>query len=286
MIHEPYGMGVYARSLLHHCHRSPQRTARIAADHGLRFVPILACWQEVRNGRFSHRSINDPSQIARYAEALLAVGVQPALWFYPWGGYEKQLLDHLWVLIRLCDGMIRGLVPDPELGYKWLRGGNRPRGALLGNMRGQPEAIPGRGVGGRDTRMVQARSLMGGLIDLMTEAMWLMVTSYGIARFHPNFPWLVFAEYGALSPQLYGATLRETAGSMREWAQHADDPLLERQYLPSIATYGPSAQARLRATLSAWDNQPVCGMCAWSWPQTSAAEWLVLQERAEVLTDV
>ncbi len=282
---EPHGMGVYARALAPHIHVSPEHTAQVAADHGLRFVPLLACWQEMRDGRFHQRAINAPALIARYAEALAARGVQPALWFYPWGGRENQLLDHIDEVLVVCDGTIVGLLPDPELGYKWRRGRARPAGAAMANMRGQPEAIPGRGAGDMGQRIAQARALMGGLVDLMTEAMWLMVTSYGLARFHPNFPWETFLEYGGLSGQLYGASPRETESGMEEWARLARDPRLKRQYLPSIATYGPTAQGRLRATLSVWDGHPIQGMCAWSWPQTDAMEWRVLQEWGERFED-
>ena len=281
MTHAPHGVGVYIRALGPHLPRSPEQTALVAADHGLRFAPILACWQQGSRGKYSQRGSNDPTQIARYAEALAAVGVQPGIWFYPWAGHEDELLAHLAEVLRVCDGTIRGLVPDPELGYKWRRSSPRPGPTSMGSMRGQPEAISGRGSGDQADRLVQARTLMGGLVDLMDESMWLLVTSYGIARFHRNFPWEIILGYGALSPQLYGASPREARRGLLEWGERADDPGPERQYLPSIATYGPTAQWRLASTLSAWDDLPISGMVAWSWPQTSDHEWGVLQEWSE-----
>jgi len=211
-------------------------------------------------------------------------GIAPGLWFYPWAGYEKELGD---ALRDLCDEAdIRFLSNDAELGYKWK---GRPHAKQRGtNMRGmQPEAIQGIAPARTKAHVeASARILVRTVNKLVSDysmdwGHWF--TSYGVAKFHRNFPWRTFAKPArVLSPQLYIATPETVDEAIRDWYLKADDKWQDKIMIPSIGTYGPQSGRKMHEHLCSFvdSDEGVDGFTAWSWKQTNAYEWSVLRRWA------
>lgn len=289
------GTGLYLRGLSTKMHGRPKTAAKKAKDHGVSNVALMITWQDVKDGKFRHlsgnleREVKGKALFAHYAEAFREAGIGVGFWFYPWGGGEDLLLRDL---ERACEIFAPDFVlDDGEVGHKW---GSRsayvdPSGTMRG---GQREAFKGgKAEGTKALRIRQVSKLHKGLHDLSTAynvRHGIGVTAYGIADFHPTFPWgtkLRHADF--FSPQLYRATPERIDMGIAQWYAHAevDRDLVERPMLPSIPTFGKSSGAKLDEYLGSFMDAKngVDGFLAWSWRQTSRREWRILASWAERL---
>jgi hypothetical protein len=269
-----HGIGIYMRGLGSKWHRSPAKAAKRAADHGVSFVAIMGCWQEWRKGKYRNVG-QDSAKVARYADAFDAKGIRVWLWGYPWGGNEVQFTETMFETGK--DSLIAGWVLDPELGYKWK---GRQRGVT---MRGQPEAIRGAKPGGtKDERTAQAARLRGRTLDMLRSEQGLCVTSYGMAKYHPTFPWKEFSVVGIGSPQLYSVNAKQVDQGIAQWRA-----LGWENIVPSVPAYGRNDGIHMHAHLSNFvdGNENIDGFIFWSWRQLSSrkgsagsgmSEWDVL----------
>ena len=140
---------------------------------------------------------------------------------------------------------------DPELGYKWS----------------QREIM---------TRTSQAQKLMELTIDAMDEGLNLGITSYGVARAHPNFPWNTFSQYGFGSPQLYNLNNVMIKRGLTQWQTHGWGHLV-----PSVQAFGAKDEEKLDGYLELYakPDRPLShGFIFWSWRQLSALEWRVIKK--------
>jgi hypothetical protein len=278
MTEQLHGTGLYLRRLSTRIHGTPEQAAKKAADHNLSFVALMGVWQEYRKGEFDQSNLNlRASRLKRYSEAFQEAGVDVWLWGYPWGGHEEAFVEGM--LEADQQALSSGWLLDPELGYKW---GHRSDKART-NMRKQPEAIRGVNPNGtRDEREEQATRLM----NLSEEAAKnLGVTSYGLAKWHPNFPWKQFLSHDSapiLSPQLYSISPAYVRKGIRDWHELASDFDRERTMCASIPTYGVNSNSKLDEHLAAFDDS-VDGFIGWSWLQTNRKEWDILKKYAEKL---
>lgn len=288
------GIGVYIRKLLQRRHGTPKQAAKRASDHKISFLPFLGAWQQPnKQGKVVTRVLNKRDVLARYVDACHSKNIVCGLWYYPWAGHEEELVDRL---VELSDGLpIQFWLNDAELGFKWKKKlSDKQLAKQFGtNMRAiQPEAIRGTAAEGSKT-WVQACARR--LMDLVAEARddghfgIHGFTSYGIAQFHPNFPWEIFIEAADfVSPQLYKAEAKHVDFGIDNWYERAADPtgvVRERAgyMVPSIGTYGPKSGANMHDHLSAFvdSNEGVDGFIAWSWMQTNSQEWDVLARWAD-----
>jgi hypothetical protein len=276
------GIGIYIRRLSAKLDGGPVVAAKRAADHGVRMVAIMGAWQEPRGGRVATGAPN--AEIAdRYVEQFAKRGIKVWLWGYPWGGEHDAFA-------RAMQGTanpqgIEGWLLDPELGFKWAAG-RQPKVPLgsVDAMR-QGEAIPGTPSGTQAIRRAQATALVDASIAALgTRA--LATTSYGRAKFHPNFPWNQFVRAargtdmpgvrsGPVigSPQLYTSTPDQVDAGIREWREHGFEWIV-----PSVGSFGPRSGAKLHEHLSTFvdGTEDVRGFWVWSWQQTDSQEWRVL----------
>lgn len=287
MYHHIRGVGLYMRKLATRIHGSPKNAAKRASDNGLSFVLILGCWQEVsRRGVFSQRLINTPEDIWRYAEAFKEVGIETFVWGYPWYGHERQFADAMAATYH--HDLIRGPVPDPELGMK-PKGANRRR--PQDNMRGTAEAISVPSPKATEAELVEAGDrLMGYLIDDMNESQDVIVTSYGRPKYHKGFPWEVFTAYGYKSPQFYDFTYLELEAGFDEWFERSPDygePGVDDTdallVIPSFSLYGPRSGVHLNEYFVDLVScrYKIPAVIGWSWVQTSRMEWKTLASWAD-----
>jgi hypothetical protein len=291
------GTGVYIRKLSTKRHGTPKQAAKRAKDHGLTFVPIMGAWQQPRKDKVVRvASPNKRDVLARYVDAFFKADIAVGLWYYPWAGHEDALLE---VMREQTEGLpIEFWLNDAELGYKWKKKiTDRALARQLGtNMRSmQPEAI--RDIAPKGTKpwvIAGARKLMEGVEEAKSDGIINThgSTAYGIAKFHPNFPWETFLQHADwLSPQLYTATARQVDMGIDQWYEldpKADAEELRgrpRYMVPSIGTYGAKSGPKMHEHLSSFvdSNEGVDGFCAWSWMQTNSQEWQVLARWAEWL---
>ena len=271
------GIGIYIRGLSAKKHGSPKEAAKKAKDHGVGHVAIMGAWQEEKGGKITQVTANlRRDRWIPYAEAFAAAGIDVGFWFYPWAGGEKMVLDALEE--ALTKGVpVAYLLADPELGYKW-KGRAHRRGPI--GMRGQGEAIKRRAAEGtRSARIKAATALMMGLHRLRTEYGAAMgLTSYGMAKYHPNFPWAPFVlGCDLLSPQLYSVSPEQVDAGIEQWWKLHEQ---RGQVLmsPSVPLFGKNSGAELHHHLSSFvdGNEDIDGFIAWSWRQASRAEWNTL----------
>lgn len=250
----PKGLGFYLRDLK--TMSDPATAAKTAADHNVKHVAIMACWQEPEKGRLVHHEMNR-ELVDDYAQAFAARGIVSRLWGYPWPGLEEQFRDTFLKHTEHCKGLIKGWLLDPEKGYRGHR----------------EDVVP----------------LMELVIESMDESLDLGVTSYSTPRNIRDFPWDLFLDYGYLSPQVYGNVTPEEAGirnSLKQWLSLAEEPD-DQPIIPSIASFGPEAEGNLKGWLEKLDRayaaeikKPCPAAFVWSWPSTSSLEWRILGEWA------
>jgi hypothetical protein len=248
----PIGVGIFLREL------STMEPAAVAAKKaaaaGIRHVALLAVWQE--HGASIVRNRN---RLAIYAEAFKAQGIKVRLWAYPWHGLEREFCAGLRLHIGNCAGLISGVIVNPELGYRHGQSG-------------------------------PADVLMHGVVDVLSEGQDLWVSSYGHPEGIRDFPWHVFGNYGHQSGQFYLDGNEEAIRrGLAAWLGNTKSPADQFQ-IPGIPVYGEQSEAALPRWLE-WlkcayadaVGRPIPGVIAWSWPQVSPREWLLLSKLAAEL---
>lgn len=285
------GVGVYARRLQKKIHGTPKAAAKKLSDHRISFVPIMGAWQQPRKDGVVKVGAPNANDLAAYVEAFAAKGIKVGLWYYPWAGHEEALVEKL---RSQSEGLpIEFWLNDAELGYKWKSKHQLARAAAGTNMRGvQPEAI--RGVepkGGKAWMLKRAQQLMALVDEARADGLFKLKghTAYGVAQFHPNYPWEIFCEDADfLSPQLYTATKKQIDMGIANWYDKVSVPnatlaALAGYMLPSIGTYGPRSGPKMHEHLSSFIDaeEGVDGFIAWSWMQTNSQEWDVLARWAD-----
>ena len=277
---EPRGIGLYIRGLTPRKQGTPKQAAKKAKDNGITFVAIMSAWQDVHKGkeRMLHSNGRDAELIKKYADAFAAQGIAVWIWGFPWGGREEAYVERMDHVTQVCDGVIHGWLHDPELGYKWKRG--RRAKKIPPGMRGQPEFTGGHvnPKGSRGARQKEAAKLVELSIDCLDEDMGIGITSYGMAKGHPNFPWVEFGGVGWGSPQLYSPGPRDVDRGIRMWRERGWNTLL-----PSLPTFGKNSGAKLHDHISNFvdGDENVDGFIFWSWRQTQRDEWRILARWAE-----
>lgn len=288
----PGGTGLYLRRLQAKTHGTPARAAARAARAGVSFVAIMGPWQQPRTRRGRRAvttTVANRKRFAEYALAFREAGVRVGVWFFPWAGHEERMAG---ALAALIDGVpVDFLCNDAELGYKWAsaRRSRRPAGA-------QGEAIKGPASAGAKGSRSWVTKRARRLVDLTNQLVirhhmpwghWF--TSYGVAGFHPTFPWQTFAQAAdVISPQLYTASPARVRSGISDWWELAGVDLLDAAVtgapvpylLPSVGAFGRHSGARMGRRLRFFSeldgDHTVDGAIVWSWRQMARAEWAAL----------
>lgn len=242
----PGKLGVFIRQLNPSIHGTPALMAAKAKDHGVDYVAFLIAWQELRE-----RQEFNVVDLARYARAMRDQGIDVHLWVYPWESHEELMVK---TFVKRTEELrqeggrdaVQGWIIDPELGYKWF---DRPETVIR----------------------QEAQFFMNELLNAMDENLNLGVTSYGLVRGHPNFPWEVFLRYGWHCPQVYGFRPAQLTNALASWSS------TKAAMIPAIAGFGEFDEDRLeeygREVIS---RDGVDGIIVWSWRQLSSREWAIL----------
>ena len=233
---------IYVRGL-----RSGTEPARLATDYagnGINMVLIKCIGQDP--GKKMH-NVNT-KLLSKYVKEFDDVGITCGIWGYPWGGMENKFVERLSWCIDRCEGRIRWICLDPELGYKYK-------------------------IHGMDKANHYASMLVNKTIDVMDESMNLIVTSYGVKRWHPGFPWDNLLA-GVGSPQFYKATESQIQDGIEDWKNAGWDSMM-----PSIPSYGPNSGEHLvaytdiiRAAMDTAGAKHV-GWIIWSDRQMDRLDW-------------
>lgn len=266
---EPRGLGMYIRKLSKKAHGRPAAAAKKAKANGVTWVALLCCWQDRKQQHDRHVEYNR-DKLGDYASAFADVGIDPWVWSFPRAGWVVEhgrtvgdALDH---------PAVAGILLDPEVYFKW---DTEEDGEVMG-MRGTREAVEFEGQSGtKDWAQYWARQLVRDTLDQMDERHGIGITSYGVQRFHKNFPWEDFGGVGFGSPQLYRVSRELVEDSVHTWGERWDS------ILPSIPTFGDQSGTNLSGHLKKFEGLDIQGLIAWSWRQTDRREWAVLREWAE-----
>ena len=268
----PTGIGSYIRAYNLSRHGTPRQMAKKAADHGLGWVAILAAWQDRRAQHDRSLAYNVgimPELVAAFDE----VDVDPFVWAFPRAGWEDELQAILRAAFASCGDQLMGLLLDPEIYYKFKRGGTPPRS--LG-MRSTPEAVddPTAAHGSEDYTRHYARALIRKCLDVLDERHAIGITSYGLPSWH-SLAWEDLV-CGFGSGQYYRVGRSLCSRGLDEWrALWGEDAYL----LPSVGTFGDH---NLAERLGWFVDEPnVHGAIAWSWKQTNSREWKILESFAD-----
>jgi len=200
-----------------------------ARKAGITWIALQAVWQHETG--VTRR--DDLTRLHLYADALQDQGIRVWVWGYPYAGREADFAAGMADAAAVTEA--DGLLLDPELPY-----------------RGRPEA---------------ARDLLVEVLDVMDESLGIGVTSYGLQKFHPRFPWAEWAHVGFGSPQLYTVSDALFKRGMAEWRARWD------LVIPSIAAYGSKDESELPARLRLAGSSCIL----WSWRQLSGREWADLE---------
>ena len=264
----PTGIGVYIRDLTKPLRDKwpPKRLAKFFKDHAIRQVYLLAFWDEGGNNfRMFNRNIARP-----YVDAFTTAGIEVGVWGFP---HPNQVSRYIATMSELSQnfgdkGQIKYWLHDPELPWK-------PRNAPKASdtMRGQGEAIKGDGsslnldkLTDLALELCQHDSIERRIIGVESVG----ITSYGMARWHP-MPWMVFAQYGWSSPQLYSVSPANVDAGLKMWADNG-----ATSFSPSIPVFGPNSQNKLHAHMHAFVDEgtpvKVNGFVVWSFNQLANLE--------------
>ena len=264
---EPRGLGAYIRKINRRVHGSPAKAAAHAKARGMGWVAILCAWQDKRGQHDRHVEYNR-DDIADYAQAFAEEGVDPWVWTFPRATYEHEHART--VREALGHKHVRGVLLDPEVYYKWDSSHEEMDNKTV---RGVYEAVEVEGKkGSEDWARYWARTLVRSTLDALGKDQGIGVTSYGVTRFHPNFPWEDFGGVGFGSPQLYRVSDRLVQESVDAWHHLGWDKIL-----PSIPTFGDQSGTNLARHLDKFSGLDISGLIAWSWKQPDHREWGVLQ---------
>lgn len=243
----PNGVGIYIRRLSRTKHGTPEQAARRAKNHGISFVAIMAIWQEEKYDKIINKNMSE------YIEAFIDEGIDIWLWGYPWSGKEFAFVNRFDDILSNFDpGKIRGIILDPELGYKYNKI-NKSKQEVFDN----------------------ARFLIRAILELLYEDEYLGVTSYSNTNIHKTFPWEPFCG-GFGSPQLYTCkTKKQVVAGLESWKKRGWD-----QLVPSVPAYGPNSSQNLEKYLKWFPRETIDGFIVWSWRQLNKDEWKTLEKVA------
>jgi hypothetical protein len=248
----PNGVGIYIRQISQDKHGTPEAAATLAAGHGVRWVSIMTVWQEATATKTKVCNKPDSSRYADYVEAFVSAGIKVYLWGYPWQGKEARFAVEVDRAIARVPGLIRGVMLDPEKGYKWY------------DKQGERKA------------RVSADHLITNTLDLLDESMTIGVTSFGQPKIHGNFPWKnLVAGFG--SPQFYTIGRRAIEAGVQQWRD-----LGFTSIIPSVPAYGPRwIDPGIDEYLGYFDDLGVDGFIFWSWRQLTPAKWREIEKCAK-----
>lgn len=244
-------VGIFLRGINPKIHDPPLEMAKKCADHGVSFVPIMIFWQ----GRDGNKNVNS-SSLVEYAAAFENVGIDTGIWVYPWCGREEGVIHRIqWALER---APIRLISLDPELGYQGYKVG-------------------------RESAANGAERLITGVIDVMTEAQDLDITSFGCAHMHKTFPWEEMCA-GIGSPQFYfEESENEMKAGFARWVKAG-----WKSFMPAIPTFGPNSDKKLLEyayqvfECGRESGALIDGCIFWSLRQTDRIEWDEIKFLAEL----
>ena len=269
----PRGIGMYVRRYSRRTHGTPEQLAAKAADHGLTWVAILACWQD-RHQNHNRSIAHNAAVLPDLCQALADRGVVPWVWTFPRGGWEDTHQTTLRNVFDQAGDVLGGVLLDPEIYYKFKRRGNPPDYA---GMRATPEAVddPDAAESSEDWTRMHARRLIRTTLDVLDERHAIGVTSYGIPSWH-SLAWEdLVAGFG--SGQYYRVNERLCMKGLAEWRRLFGGEAAH--LLPSVGVFG---EHNLAERLGWFAGQPnVHGAIAWSWRQCDRREWRILESFAD-----
>lgn len=274
----PTGVGLYLRALSKTKLGPPGVLAKKAADNGVSFVSILACWQDESDGKLRHMASNgDGGLIQEYVDAFANKGVSASIWGFPHAGQVDKYVERMVSVTEKVHGLT-GWLHDPEVFFKWASSA-QPAVTL----RGQPEfSATAKPAGSKPARKAAAEKLMDAShAFLEPRGMDLGVTSYGMANYHPTFPWEEFASQPSWgSPQLYSVNAAQIDQGMDKWQAYG-----WKHLIPSVPAFGKNSGANMHTHLSHFidADSPVHGFIVWDWSQVSREEWAILARWADWL---
>jgi hypothetical protein len=248
----PNGVGIYIRQISQARHGTPIEAAARAADHGVRWVSIMTVWQEAIATKTKVCNKPDSSRYAEYVQAFTEAYINVWLWGYPWQGKEARFAVEVDRAIVQVPGLIRGVMLDPEKGYKWY------------DKQGEKKA------------RVSADRLVTNTLDLLDESTDIGVTSYGQPKIHGNFPWKnLVAGFG--SPQFYTVGRKAIENGVKQWRE-----LGFTSIVPSVPAYGPrTVDPGIEEYVGYFDDLDVDGVIFWSWRQLTREKWKAVERCAK-----
>jgi hypothetical protein len=154
-----------------------------------------------------------------------------------------------------CSGTVGGWIHDPELEFKWGRGGWYTPPAV----RAAARALR---AGGKESGLSQG------------------ITSFAAIAGHRTLPWTELAGFGFGSPQLYTVGPTDVDRGIEQWRKAGWERII-----PSVPLYGKNSGAHLHDYLSCFvdGSEDIDGLLFWSWRQGSADEWRIIARWAEWL---
>jgi len=125
-----------------------------------------------------------------------------------------------------------------------------------------------------------ATNLVNLTLDILDESMGYGITSYGMAKGHPNFPWKEFGGCGLGSPQLYSVGPKDVDRGIRMWRDYGWTHII-----PSVPAFGKNSGDRMHSHLSNFvdGEENIAGFLIWSYRQLQRAEWKVVARWSEWL---
>ena len=259
----PHGLGLYIRRM---SRRTIEARCKKMADHGVTWAAIGAVWQRST----STTLINPPDVCHAIAEGLLKNRIQPWVWGYPWKGREVNFVAKMKAASFLA---IQGWLLDPEKGAKDMD---------------------------EDVAFAEAKELFWAVVRSNPYRV-IGMSSYGLPRGHPTFPWEAFGDisngfnplkevdFGA--PQLYDQTPARIRRGLEQWRARGFDVLV-----PCFGTYRydkdedglriyprmnePELTQHLQAFLDLKDEFSIPAVIGWSEAQISRGGWRAIEKLA------
>ncbi len=239
----PSGLGIYTMEL-EKLRLTPAAAAARAKNAGLSFVALLACWQEESSGGAVNRA-----ELADYGAAFREAGLDVWVWGYPFAA-SWRITDFVATMKRSAtDAGAAGILLDPE------------------------DAFTG-------ARARWMAPLLRAIVDVLDESLGLGITSFGVTKWHPTFPWADCGGWGWGSPQTYTVSIDLAVQAIAQWRE-----LGWTKILPSLPTYGLNSEAKLAAYAAAILEHADGGLF-WQWASTDDVEWRTIEALAARATTV
>jgi hypothetical protein len=179
--------------------------------------------------------------IAEYGAAFREAGIEVWVWYFPLAERPEAAALAAGRALRACGG--RGLILDVERPYRG--------------------------------RAAACRRLVTASLDQLGEDQGIAVTSYPLARVHPEMPWAELV-VGTGMPQTYTVTAKQARTAVNEWRARGHTSIV-----PIGPAFGPNSGTALRRYLEAAyldAGKPIVeGVGIWSWEQMALLEWRALE---------